>query len=115
MQSAKIRLSPQHIKLVTNAEWILTKNEILGHIKTVFEELYKEQLPLVQLSLLPAEVLRSGSKISRGENYLGLPWIIPAILSKGIFLLSVRCSGGDVFSARRCTFQGIGSSGQPQN
>src|SRR5690606_23851576 len=25
---------------------------------------------------LPAEVLRQGGKISRGENYLGLPWIV---------------------------------------
>ncbi|HMR82680.1 MAG TPA: hypothetical protein PKE30_06100 [Niabella sp.] len=102
MQSAKIHLSPQHIKLVTNAEWILTKNEILGHIKSVFEDLYKEQLPLVQSSLLPDEVLRSGSKISRGENYLGLPWIVldhPRHFIKGnIFAIRTLFWWGRFFS-----------------
>lgn len=76
MQSAKIRLSSQHIKLVTNADWILTKNEILLHIKTAFEDLYHWQQSTLKSYLLPAEVLKPGGKISRGENYLGLPWIV---------------------------------------
>lgn len=76
MQSAKIRLSPEHIKLVTNAGWILTKNEILLHIKTAFEELYNWQQSVLKPYLLPADVLKPGGKISRGENYLGLPWIV---------------------------------------
>ncbi len=76
MQSAKIRLSPEHIKLVTNAGWILTKNEILLHIKTAFEELYTWQQSTLQSYLLPADILKPGGKISRGENYLGLPWMV---------------------------------------
>ncbi|MCH5600406.1 hypothetical protein [Niabella ginsengisoli] len=76
MQSAKLQLSPQHIALVTNAEWILTKNEILKHIKNVFEELCAWQQTVVKTSSLPGEVLKPGGKISRGENYLGLPWIV---------------------------------------
>ncbi len=76
MQSAKIRLSSQHIKLVTNADWILTKNEILLHIKTAFEELYNWQQFTLQSHALPDDVLKPGGKISRGENYLGLPWIV---------------------------------------
>lgn len=76
MQLAKLQLSSQHIALVTNAEWILTKNEILKHIKNVFEELYAWQQTVLNTSLLPTEVLKPGGKISRGENYLGLPWIV---------------------------------------
>ncbi|GAB3426749.1 hypothetical protein [Niabella aquatica] len=76
MQSAKIHLSPQHIKLVTNAAWILTKNEIIQHIKTAFEMLYTEQLSVLAPATLPAELLIPGGKISRGENYLGLPWLV---------------------------------------
>lgn len=76
MQSAKISLSPQHIKLVTNADWILTKNEIVQHIKTAFEGLYNWQQLTIKSYALPADVLKPGGKISRGENYLGLPWIV---------------------------------------
>lgn len=76
MQSAKIRLSPQHIKLVTDASWILTKNEILLHIKTAFEALHNWQQTAIKSHLLPADVLKTGGKISRGENYQGLPWIV---------------------------------------
>ena len=102
MQSAKIRLSPQHIKLVTDAEWILTKNEILGHIKSTFEALYKWQQSLVAAPLLPAEVLSPGGKISRGENYLGLPWIVldhPRHFIKGnIFAIRTLFWWGRFFS-----------------
>lgn len=76
MQSAKIQLSPQHIKLVTDAGWILTKNEILAHIKTAFEDLYNWQQLTINSHILPAAVLKPGGKISRGENYQGLPWIV---------------------------------------
>lgn len=76
MQSAKIRLSRQQIKLVTDAGWILTKNAIIQHIKTAFEALYTEQLSILTQSALPAAILKSGGKISRGENYLGLPWVV---------------------------------------
>lgn len=76
MQSAKIRLSPEHIKLVTNADWILTKNEILLNIRKAFEELYNWQQQYLESCVLPSEILKTGGKISRGENYLGLPWIV---------------------------------------
>ncbi|MFT4094771.1 MAG: hypothetical protein QM640_14160 [Niabella sp.] len=76
MQSAKLHLSFQQIKLVTNAEWILTKNEILRHIKTALEEMYTTQQSLIAQTSLPSEIVRSGGKISRGENYLGLPWMV---------------------------------------
>jgi hypothetical protein len=76
MQSAKIQLSAEHIKLVTDAGWILTKNEILARIKTAFEALHSWQQHTFESYLLPVDILKPGGKISRGENYLGLPWIV---------------------------------------
>jgi len=102
MQSAKIRLSSQHIKLVTNANWILTKNEILLHIKTAFEDLYKWQQLTIQSHSLPSDLLQPGGKISRGENYLGLPWIVldnPRHFIKGnIFAIRTLFWWGRFFS-----------------
>ncbi|MGE9311778.1 hypothetical protein ACLOAU_09035 [Niabella sp. CJ426] len=102
MQSAKISLSPQHIKLVTNADWILTKNEILLHIKTAFEDLYNWQQFIIKQRSLPADVLKPGGKISRGENYLGLPWIVldnPRHFAKGnIFAIRTLFWWGRFFS-----------------
>ncbi len=76
MQFAKIHLSPQQIKLVTDPEWILTKNEILRQLKDSFSDLHTAQQNLIKAAGLPEEVLQTIGKISRGENYLGLPWIV---------------------------------------
>jgi hypothetical protein len=78
MNGAKIRLSPQEAALITNADWILTKNNILLKVKRVLENLQLESEPLLQqhASCLPAEILKPSFKISRGENYLGLPYMV---------------------------------------
>lgn len=76
MQSAKIHLSPQQIKLVSNAELILTKNAILHQLKCILEDLHKSQHALLVTMSLPKECTRLAGKISRGENYLGLPWLV---------------------------------------
>lgn len=76
MQSAKIHLSPQQIKLVTDTSWILTKNEIIQCIKLAFGVLYEQQLSVLKEADLHEEILKIGGKISHGENYLGLPWIV---------------------------------------
>ena len=41
MEEAKIHLSLSEIELVTNADIILTKNVIIGKIKTVLEQLQR--------------------------------------------------------------------------
>ena len=71
MQGSKIRLSPSEVALFSNAELILTKNSILK--KTV------ALLAQVQETLSDtdkAQNFSSTPKISRGENYLGLPYVI---------------------------------------
>lgn len=75
MDAAKIRLSPTELELACNAEFILTKNTIIKKTVGLFEGLQK---------LLLVETHKTGMhpglsvapKISRGENYLGLPYII---------------------------------------
>lgn len=76
MQHAKIHLSSQQIKLVTNAEFILTKNAILEEIKATLADVYKMQQLLLTDVPIPAEILKTSGKISRGENYIGLPWLV---------------------------------------
>jgi hypothetical protein len=77
MDEAKIRLSKAERELVTNAGWILTKNGILEKVKQLLGELQLNYQRLVQEhSLLPREAVASRPKISRGENYRGLPWVV---------------------------------------
>ena len=79
MNAAKIRLSPAERELARNAEWILTKNGILEKIKQEMGELVYVQQELLEENLqdcFPEEVQQSGYKISQGEQYLGLPWVV---------------------------------------
>jgi hypothetical protein len=66
------------MELVSTPDIILTKNAILQKIKSFFEELQLKQQAIIQkyLSHLPEEVLKISPKISRGENYKGLPWLV---------------------------------------
>src|ERR1700722_15897376 len=63
---AKVRLSAEEMRLVTDPAWILTKNSVMGKVVAMFAELSGE--------------IRGGHekepKISRGENYKGLPWVM---------------------------------------
>ena len=78
MQQTKIQFLPAEIELVSTPDIILTKNAILQKVKSFFEELQiKQQNILKSYSLkLPEEILKISPKISRGENYKGLPWLV---------------------------------------
>jgi hypothetical protein len=105
---AKLQLSAEEMRLVTDPGWILTKNSIIGKVVGMFAGLSeqwrekwegalrlegrlaalakwdqgaerlsgtgagRESLVPGRLSLIP----RSEPKISRGENYKGLPWVM---------------------------------------
>ena len=77
MEEAKISLSPSEFELVTNVEIILTKNRVLQKIQESLGHLGNQEQEYIEInhfSQLPE--LAIGPKISRGENYLGLPYII---------------------------------------
>ena len=78
MNPAKIRLSLNEMELVTNAEWILTKNGIMRKAWQMLEELQQHQQDLISTyqDKMPAEALRVPAKISKGENYRGLPYLV---------------------------------------
>lgn len=86
MQGSKIRLSPSEAALISNAEIILTKNSIIQKTVALLAQL---QESLVNESLFHSS---PGPKISKGENYLGLPYVVldyPRI-SNGSDLLFIR-------------------------
>ncbi len=78
MNPAKIRLSPTEMELVNNAELILTKNAILKKVNQLLGNLQAKQQQYVkaQAAGLPEKVSGSSPKISKGENYKGLPYLI---------------------------------------
>jgi hypothetical protein len=78
MDKAKIRLSEEEAELVANANWILTKNAILQKVNHLLGQLQSGQQEYLQsyLHLLPAEVTQVSAKISKGENYKGLPYLV---------------------------------------
>lgn len=78
MNRAKLRLSEEEMDLISRADWILTKNRLMERVGELLASLQGEQWRcLQQLSNpLPAEVIKVPAKISRGENYEGLPWMV---------------------------------------
>jgi len=78
IQQTKIQFLPAEMELVSSPDIILTKNAILQKIKSFLEELQLKQQSILQKysSHLPEEPLKISPKISRGENYKGLPWLV---------------------------------------
>jgi len=78
MIQTKIQLLPAEMELVSSPEIILTKNAILQKIRSFLEALQIKQLEILKeyASKFPEEVLKTSPKISRGENYKGLPWLV---------------------------------------
>jgi hypothetical protein len=78
IQQTKIQFLPAEMELVSSPDIILTKNAILQKIKSFYEELQIKQQDILKKysSQLPEEVLKISPKISRGENYKGLPWLV---------------------------------------
>jgi hypothetical protein len=87
MIKTKIRFSKKEKELIVNTDLILTKAEILNKVTLLMESLITEQRKILQQSFnsLPVEVLDNTPKISKGENYKGMPWRVldyPRIFNK---------------------------------
>lgn len=78
MDAAKIRLSSKELELVSNADWILTKNRIIDKVIALFASLQADQQAFIhsRSGEFPNEVISSTPKISRGEKYEGLPYVM---------------------------------------
>jgi hypothetical protein len=75
MKETKIQLSPAEMDLMCNASVILTKNKILQQVKALLEDVQAEMIES-SFATKPNSVFGIPPKISRGENYLGLPYLI---------------------------------------
>lgn len=104
MDETKISLSEQEMQMVANAELILTKNRIIekaGFLLSGIQHAYHQILFNTKTGL-PAEILNTNAKISRGENYEGLPYLIldyPRYFTKpDIFAIRTMFWWGHFFS-----------------
>ena len=104
MSIPKIQLSPQEMVLVNDTNWILTKHLVIKKVYDFFGELlleYKKEI-IPYTYLFPKNIEHQGGKISRGENYKLLPYVIldyPAFFWKdNIFAIRTMFWWGHFFS-----------------
>jgi len=105
VNTAKIQLSETELQLVTNSEVILTKNRIIKKVYDMLGLVAGEMRIIARdhQSVLPAELLLAAPKIARGENYLGLPYVMldyPRLFEKDdVFAIRMMFWWGNFFSA----------------
>lgn len=71
-----VKLSAAELALANDASILLTKNRIIQKVYELFGELSTAYTQKMNAFELPASISNSSPKISRGENYLGLPWVM---------------------------------------
>ncbi len=101
---AKIHLSKFEKELVQNSEWIFTKQLIIEKVYKLFGELHEtyKKISENEKKFLPSFFQLTGGKISKGENYEGLPYVMldyPSFFSKeNIFAVRTMFWWGNFFS-----------------
>jgi len=89
---SNVKLSATELALASNADILLTKNTIINKVYTIFGHLSVAYAQEIKTCILPTDIIMPSAKISRGENYRGLPWVM---------LDYPRCfSGENIFSIR---------------
>jgi len=75
---SKLTLSADEQQLVTNTQWILTKRTIIDKVNGLLGDVSVMQRNIIEKEKdwLPDAVVRSTPKIAKGENYLGLPYLL---------------------------------------
>lgn len=74
MEVSKIQLSEAELELACNADIILTKNTIIRKTISLLENVQERMLHAVGPNATGAFVV--SPKISKGENYRGLPYVV---------------------------------------
>ncbi len=78
VEAAKITLSDKELELVCNTDWIFTKHIIIQKTVQLFGSLVpvmENELEQVKMNL-PDEIFNVRAKISKGENYQLLPYVM---------------------------------------
>jgi hypothetical protein len=94
-EQANVSLSAVEMQLVTDPGWILTKNGIIQKVYDLFGSLSTSYMEMAKELAVPEELLTVPPKISRGEQYRGLPYVM---------LDYPRCFGKDDVLAIRTFF-----------
>jgi hypothetical protein len=100
----KIQLSDFELGLLKNSDWILTKNGIITKAQQLLGQVSENSVRYLQQNShgLPSEVLQISPKISKGENYEGLPWLMldyPRYFDKeNVFAIRTMLWWGNFFS-----------------
>ncbi|HUS03429.1 MAG TPA: hypothetical protein VMY77_16935, partial [Chitinophagaceae bacterium] len=101
---AKIQLSPEELELVNTTQWILSKHAITKKVYDLFGDLSLELKNEAHSYnyLFPENLQYQSGKISKGENYRLLPYVIldyPAFFWKDrIFAIRTMFWWGNFFS-----------------
>src|SRR5664279_575656 len=102
MEEAKIKLSEDELLLVQNAGIILTKNAIMQKAVSLFSLLAEGMKTESENAQLPVEVMVAMPKISKGEHYKGLPYVVldyPRLFTQeNIFAIRTLFWWGNYFS-----------------
>ena len=95
--ASKLMLSDEELQLVNNPDWILTKRIIIEKVNQFLGALSENQKAVIEKekNWLPLAVVQSTAKISKGENYLQLPYLL---------LDYPRCFDGENIFAVRTMF-----------
>jgi hypothetical protein len=73
---AKVQFSAEEMRLACDPAWILTKNSIIRKVVALFGELSGEWRRMLANERMGLPLGASDPKISRGEQYKGLPWVM---------------------------------------
>ncbi|MGK2862498.1 MAG: hypothetical protein ACSLE0_11220 [Chitinophagaceae bacterium] len=104
METTKIRLSPEEAALVIRQDWILTKNNVIQKTQKLFASLQADEQQSMELykDYHASAIVESSPKISKGENYNGLPYLVldyPRCFSKeDVFAIRMLFWWGNFFS-----------------
>jgi hypothetical protein len=76
--NAKITLSAKELELVCNTDWIFTKHIIIQKVYQLFGDIIPglENAWALTYDCLAKEIFNKRAKISRGENYQLLPYVM---------------------------------------
>lgn len=98
---ANVKLSQRELDLVTNTDFILTKNNIIAKVFDLFGDLSEYEIKASN-NFLSDEIKIISPKISKGENYEGLPWVMldypRYFTAKDVFAIRTYFWWGNFFS-----------------
>ena len=76
MQHTKITITGEELNIIENTDFLITKAKVLHKIKLLLLQLQDEIAVDIENYKLPAEVFDLHGKVSSGENYKGLPFLV---------------------------------------